>query len=168
MPSPPTGSTQIRIPPMRSSLRLRNASVLRPASSPGRHSPTRSPIRTWSPATGSDGSSSFSRAYFRMDCCRRAGPSTASESIKPARSSSIRQRRNRLNAAGGRGAYLVRATARPHFEPGRPIRYTVAVSHVAHNGERFDLLAKSTHAAWYAVTVDGSRAPIYSRDPYGP
>jgi len=71
------------------------------------------------------------------------------------------------NATGGRGAYLVRASAPPQLLPGRPIRYTVAVAHVAHNGQRFDLLAKSTHAPWYAVTVDGSSVPIYSRDPYG-
>ena len=72
------------------------------------------------------------------------------------------------NAAGGRGAYLVRASATPHLQPGSPIRYTVSVSHVARNGERFNLLAKSTHAPWYDVTVDGSRVPIYSRNPYGP
>lgn len=72
------------------------------------------------------------------------------------------------NAAGGRGAYLVRASARPHLEQGQPIRYTVAVSHVARNGERFNLLAKTTQAPWYSVTVDGSRTPIYNRNPYGP
>ncbi|MGB8520275.1 MAG: hypothetical protein WCD38_08955 [Candidatus Tumulicola sp.] len=71
------------------------------------------------------------------------------------------------NAAGGRGAYLARATARPHFGQGQPVRYTVDVSHVARNGERFNLLTKSTQSPWYAVTVDGSKAPIYSRDPYG-
>ena len=71
------------------------------------------------------------------------------------------------NAAGGKGAYLVRAGARPNLEEGQPIRYTVSVSHVARNGERFNLLAKSTHAPWYELTVDGSKTPIYSRDPYG-
>jgi cyanophycinase-like exopeptidase len=73
-----------------------------------------------------------------------------------------------LNAPGGRGAYLVRATAAPDLTPGRPIRYTVEVAHIGHDGERFDLLHKTTHEPWYSVTVDGSHSPIYSRDPYRP
>lgn len=73
-----------------------------------------------------------------------------------------------LNGPDGRGAYLVRASRAPDLKPGQPIRYTVEVSHVAHNGERFNLLAKTTHDPWYAVTVDGSRTPAYSRDPYRP
>lgn len=73
-----------------------------------------------------------------------------------------------LNGPGGRGAYLVRASARPHLEPGRPFRYTVEMSHLARDGERFDLLRKTTPAPWYRLTVDGSQSPIYSRDPYVP
>ncbi|MGA8532600.1 MAG: hypothetical protein WB615_00665 [Candidatus Tumulicola sp.] len=71
-----------------------------------------------------------------------------------------------FNAAGGRGAYLVRAHAVPHLEPGQPFRYTVEVAHVAQNGERFDLLHKATRRPWRQLTVDGSHSPIYSRDPY--
>ncbi len=71
-----------------------------------------------------------------------------------------------LNAAGGRGAYLVRAGATPHLTAGRPLRYAVAVSHLGRTGERFDLLHKRTAEPWYPVTVDGARSPIYSRDPY--
>ncbi|MGB6599941.1 MAG: hypothetical protein WBE77_02530 [Candidatus Cybelea sp.] len=73
-----------------------------------------------------------------------------------------------LNGPDGRGAYLVRAQAIPRIAPNQPLRYTVAVSHVARNGERFDLLHKRTSQAWYQVTVDGTRAPFYSRDPYSP
>ena len=73
-----------------------------------------------------------------------------------------------LNGPDGRGAYLVRASRTPYLEPGQAIRYTVEVSHVRRNGERFDLLAKTTSDPWYAVTVDGSRTPAYSRDPYRP
>ncbi len=73
-----------------------------------------------------------------------------------------------FNAPGGRGAYLLRAVAVPQLPPGRPLRYTVAVSHVARSGERFDLLHKRTSDGWYSVTVDGSRSPVYSRDPYRP
>jgi cyanophycinase-like exopeptidase len=70
------------------------------------------------------------------------------------------------NFDGGRGAYLVRADAIPVVERGRPFRYTIAVSHVGRDGERFDLLHKQTLDAWYRVTIDAARAPIYSRDPY--
>jgi cyanophycinase-like exopeptidase len=71
-----------------------------------------------------------------------------------------------LNADGGRGAYLVRADAVPHMSAGVPLRYTVAVSHIGRNGERFDLLHKQTGRPWYNVTVDGARTPVYNRDPY--
>lgn len=71
-----------------------------------------------------------------------------------------------LNGAGGRGAYLVRAEAMPHLVTGQPFRYTVAVSHIAVSGERFDLLHQRTTESWYDVTVDGARRRIYSRDPY--
>jgi cyanophycinase-like exopeptidase len=73
-----------------------------------------------------------------------------------------------LTSGSSRGAYLVRAAAPAHLVAGRPLRYSVDVSHVGRNGERFDLLHKQTQEPWYAVTVDGARAPIYSRDPYGP
>jgi cyanophycinase-like exopeptidase len=73
-----------------------------------------------------------------------------------------------FNGPGGRGAYLVRASRDPHLEPGQPIRYTVETSHVGRNGERFDLLHKTTHSAWNSLTVDGSRKPVYSEDPYQP
>jgi len=71
-----------------------------------------------------------------------------------------------FNGDGGRGAYLVRAGTRPRLAAGQPLRYTVEVSHVSHNGERFNLLAKTTSAPWTSVSVDGSRVPPYSRDPY--
>jgi cyanophycinase-like exopeptidase len=71
-----------------------------------------------------------------------------------------------LNAAGGRGAYLVRAATPPLLEPERPLRYTVGVSHVARDGERFDLLRKRTADPWFTLTVDGSRKSIYAPNPY--
>lgn len=72
-----------------------------------------------------------------------------------------------LNGPGGRGAYLLRAgTPPPSLQAGRPLRYTVAISHVARSGERFDLLHKRTAEPWYTVTVDGSKSPVYSKDPY--
>ncbi len=71
-----------------------------------------------------------------------------------------------LNAKGGRGAYLLRADTPPELRPGMPLRYTVRISHIARNGERFDLLHKRTNDAWYTIAVDGSRRPPYDRNPY--
>ena len=73
-----------------------------------------------------------------------------------------------LNDKAAHGAYLVRAAAAPQILTGRPLHYTVEVAHIGGNGERFDLLHKATAEPWYAVTVDGSSAPIYSRNPYAP
>jgi cyanophycinase-like exopeptidase len=71
-----------------------------------------------------------------------------------------------LTEHGSRGAYLVRARAVSQLRAGEPLQYSVAVSHVARNGARFDLIGKRTFEPWYTVTVDGRRTPIYSRDPY--
>ncbi|HET6276286.1 MAG TPA: hypothetical protein VFE16_10195 [Candidatus Cybelea sp.] len=73
-----------------------------------------------------------------------------------------------LNAKGARGAYLVRAQNAPALAAGQPLKYTVEVAHIRQEGERFDLLHKSTSEPWYAVTVDGTAKPVYSRDPYSP
>jgi cyanophycinase-like exopeptidase len=72
-----------------------------------------------------------------------------------------------LNGPGGRGAFLVRAEARPHLAAGQPFLYTVSVSHLRSSGERFDLLHKTTSEAWHSVTVNGARRPPYNPDPYG-
>ncbi|HEY6325817.1 MAG TPA: hypothetical protein VIW73_04785 [Candidatus Cybelea sp.] len=73
-----------------------------------------------------------------------------------------------FNAPRARGAYLVRATEAPRLTAGKPLRYSVTVSHVRRDGEHFDLLHKRTADPWYAVTVDGAASPIYSRNPYAP
>lgn len=73
-----------------------------------------------------------------------------------------------FNGPGGKGAYLMRADNTPDLEPGKPLNYTVSVSHVGRDGESFDLLHKQTQDPWFSLTVDGSRTPIYSRDPYTP
>jgi cyanophycinase-like exopeptidase len=64
------------------------------------------------------------------------------------------------------GAYLVRMSSAPELHAGRPFNATVAVMHVGRDGEHFDLAHKSGAAPWYSVTVDGTRTPPYSRDPY--
>ncbi len=73
-----------------------------------------------------------------------------------------------LNGPGGKGAYLMRADNVPDLEPGKALNYTVSVAHVGREGERFDLLHKVTQDPWLSLTVDGSRMPIYSRNPYAP
>jgi cyanophycinase-like exopeptidase len=71
-----------------------------------------------------------------------------------------------FNAPGGKGAFLVRGTPPDPLTGKGPIDYTVQVSHVARNGERFDLLHKTTSDGWDAITVDGAHVPFYSSDPY--
>ncbi|HTA38407.1 MAG TPA: hypothetical protein VK760_05000, partial [Candidatus Acidoferrales bacterium] len=71
-----------------------------------------------------------------------------------------------FNAPGGKGAYLVHGTPPdPLTSPG-PIHYAVQVSHVGRNGERFDLLHKTTSDGWNTITVDGAHDPYTSSDPY--
>lgn len=71
-----------------------------------------------------------------------------------------------FNGPGGKGAYLLHGVPPdPLTKPG-PIDYSVQVSHVGGNGERFDLLHKKTNDGWYSITVNGSNHPFYSSDPY--
>ena len=73
-----------------------------------------------------------------------------------------------LNGPGGRGAFLIRAANPPRLSPGVPFRYTVDLAHVARNGARIDLLHKTAPVPWRSLTVDASRSPIYSWNPYAP
>jgi cyanophycinase len=70
-----------------------------------------------------------------------------------------------LNAAGGRGAYLIRAPDAAAIAPQRPFRYAVMVSHVGRNFETFDLATKTTSDPWFTVAVRAGAMP-YSRNPY--
>lgn len=72
-----------------------------------------------------------------------------------------------LNNDGAHGAYLIRTGAPAALAPGKPLQYTVEVMHVAHDAEKFDLLDKQTPEPWYSVTIDGSKPPYYTPDPYG-
>ncbi|MDP9025871.1 MAG: hypothetical protein M3N13_10915, partial [Candidatus Eremiobacteraeota bacterium] len=46
---------------------------------------------------------------------------------------------------GASGVFLIRASQTPHLAQGAPIRYAVDVSHIARNGETFDVLHKTTN-----------------------
>lgn len=70
-----------------------------------------------------------------------------------------------INAAGGRGAYLVRAPGDAKIRSGTPFVYRVEVSHVRRNFETFNLAAKTTSDPWSEVRVNAA-ATMYSRDPY--
>ncbi|MGC1381057.1 MAG: hypothetical protein WA814_08550 [Candidatus Baltobacteraceae bacterium] len=71
-----------------------------------------------------------------------------------------------FNGAGGRGAFLVRADSPPQLAAGEPLKYSVSVSHVARDGARFDLLHRRTSEPWFTLTIDGTRQPTYSPNPY--
>jgi cyanophycinase-like exopeptidase len=73
-----------------------------------------------------------------------------------------------LNRKGGRGAYLLRSDTPPLLIPAHPLHYTVEVTHIARDGERFDLLDKQSPEPWYTITVDGTRPPYYNENPYNP
>jgi cyanophycinase len=73
-----------------------------------------------------------------------------------------------INAPGAHGAYLLRADAATLPATLTPFKFTVTVFHIGRNGERFDLFHKQTTESPYSVTVDASRTPFYSRDPYTP
>jgi beta-aspartyl-peptidase (threonine type) len=59
------------------------------------------------------------------------------------------------------GAYLLRLDAPVPLVPGKPLRATVAVAHIARDGQRFDLQHKRPGVPWHPLTVDGTRTPFY-------
>jgi cyanophycinase-like exopeptidase len=63
------------------------------------------------------------------------------------------------------GAYILRGVKTPVMH-GKPLRYTVRVTHIARSGETYDLLHKRGSGASYTVTVNGAASHIYSRNPY--
>lgn len=65
-----------------------------------------------------------------------------------------------------RGAYLIRLVRFAPLTAGEPLRATIAVSHAARDGERFDLVHHRTSEPWRTITIDGSKTPPYSGDPY--
>jgi cyanophycinase-like exopeptidase len=71
-----------------------------------------------------------------------------------------------FNGPGGAGAYLLRGKPPAALLPNQPLNYTVDVAHISRNGERFDLLHKTTPRPWYPITVNGAKRPFYSSDPY--
>ena len=124
------------------------ASASPPASSRGRarandhrHAPRRArPLRPHDRLPG---------AHLRTTgSCPALAPCTRWASIRRARSSSIPTARPRvLNAAGGRGAYLVRATALPHLVAGQPFRLHGRGLARASRRRAFDLLHKRTQGS---------------------
>jgi peptide/nickel transport system substrate-binding protein len=65
-----------------------------------------------------------------------------------------------------RGAYLIHLIGVKQLVPGRPLIATVEVLHLSRAGAHLNLLARQGEGSTYQVTVDGSRTPPYSRDPY--
>ena len=78
------------------------------------------------------------------------------------------QRARKADGYVPRGAYILRGERAAHLKRGTPLSYTVDVVHLSRPGAQYDLLHKRGAGKRYAVTVNGSAAKIYSRDPYGP
>lgn len=66
-----------------------------------------------------------------------------------------------------KGAYIVYGGPAQRIAPGKPLKYTVQVTHLTRPGQTYDLVHKRGQGTRYTVTVDGSKKPVYSRNPYG-
>ncbi len=65
-----------------------------------------------------------------------------------------------------RGAYILTGMRGPQIAPGRPLRYTVEVTHLSKAGSRYDLSSHRGAGVRYRVTVNGASANPYSTSPY--
>ncbi len=65
-----------------------------------------------------------------------------------------------------KGVYLVRLLSVKRLERGKPLLATVQVFHIANAGAKINLKTKDGDGVRYTVTVDGSKANPYSRNPY--
>ncbi len=77
------------------------------------------------------------------------------------------ERARESNGYVPRGAYVVEGGRAARLGKHRSLRYTVVVTHLSRPGSRYDLIDKHGAGMAYRVTVDGSRKPFYSSDPYG-
>ena len=84
--------------------------------------------------------------------------------VEPDGTATVRNKQTKHGLS--KGAYLIRLTEAPPLAPGRPLRATIDVAHIARDGERFDLAHHRTTEPWHRMTVDGLRTPPYSSDPY--
>jgi len=64
------------------------------------------------------------------------------------------------------GAYLIHLVDVRRLAPGKPLMATVEVLHLDRPGARLDLKSKRGDGPIYRVTLDGSKTPPYSRNPY--
>lgn len=65
-----------------------------------------------------------------------------------------------------KGAYFLEGTRPFAMVAGKPLRYTLHVTHIWKAGQQYDLTRHRGQGRQYDVTVDGSKSPMYSRDPY--
>jgi cyanophycinase-like exopeptidase len=65
-----------------------------------------------------------------------------------------------------KGAYILSNIRVTQLEPGMPLIATVHVLHLYRPGQTVNLFTKQGQGHDYDVTVNGSTAPFYSRDPY--
>jgi cyanophycinase-like exopeptidase len=77
------------------------------------------------------------------------------------------QRAREEDGYAPRGAWILLGRRSRPLRPGSPLSYTVEVTHLEHNGARYNLVAKEGGVRSYRVTVKGSRVPFYRPvDPY--
>jgi cyanophycinase-like exopeptidase len=64
------------------------------------------------------------------------------------------------------GAYILQGRIAARIARGRPLSYTVEVTHLFAQGSHYNLVWKRGEGARYRVTVDGAMSQPYSRNPY--
>lgn len=84
--------------------------------------------------------------------------------VEPDGTATVRNKQTKHGTS--KGAYLLRLTHAPALAPGKPLRAAIEVTHVARDGERFDLTHHRTTESWHPITIDGSNTPPYSTNPY--
>ena len=64
------------------------------------------------------------------------------------------------------GAWLLSGGPAERIAKGKPLLYTVEVTHISRVGGSYDLIHHKGAGERYTVTVDGSKPGLYSRNPY--
>lgn len=86
--------------------------------------------------------------------------------VEPDGSATLRQRAGGSGGYVPKGAYILRGARPAKLTRGKPLHYTVQVTHLSHSGQRYRLTNHRGEGERYSVTVDGSAPSMYSRNPY--
>ncbi|MBC5829996.1 MAG: hypothetical protein GIW98_07405 [Candidatus Eremiobacteraeota bacterium] len=86
--------------------------------------------------------------------------------VEPDGTATLTQRVRGSDGYVPKGAYLLEGKRPGDLARGKPLRYSVRVSHLWRSGQRYQLLQHRGDGEHYSVTVDGGTPSMYSRNPY--